>query len=226
MALQIQKENQVISYYNYQNITYRETSGVIFDMWACGPASNIVVNRNDPLVKKAKICDQKITQYGKTNKVCILRGCFPRGFLRRWHTAFIKFIPENTNQILHVCSGGVPAVFGKRLDISPLFNPDFLCNAEKMTPIKDETFTWAISDTPYNDDAASKYYQKPLVNKSKVLREMARVTKIGGFVGVLDQIFPQGKPNCLKNIARIAVTSVPNLDIRAFTIFQKTNSLK
>src|SRR3990167_2799234 len=226
MALQLEKQITRFSQYNYQNITYRETSGIIFDFWSCGPASNIIVKQNDPLIKKAKLCDQKITQYGKTNKLCILRGCFTRGFLLRWQTAFAQYIPEDTNQILHVCSGGIPAIFGKRLDISPLFNPDFLCNAEDMKPIKDESFQWVISDTPYNDDAASKYYGKPLVNKSQVLREMTRVTKVGGFVGVLDQIFPQGKLGCLKNIARIGVTSVPNLDIRAFTVFQKTKSLK
>ena len=45
---------ETLDKYNYQNLTYRETSGIIFDMWACGPASNVIVNKNDPLIKKAK----------------------------------------------------------------------------------------------------------------------------------------------------------------------------
>jgi hypothetical protein len=153
-----------------------------------------------------------------------LDGAFPSGFLKNVKASFYHYYPEKRTDILHVCSGRIPRCEGMRLDIDPLYKPDFICNAEEMSPIENETFQWTMSDTPYNKDASSKYYGKPMLNKSKVLKEMIRVTKSGGFVSLLDESFPQLNPHLqkqIKNVARIAVTSVPNLTFRAFTVFRK-----
>src|SRR3990172_3592272 len=79
---------------------------------------------------------------------------------------------------------------------------------------------WLCGPT-YNDEGEEKYYSKKLLNKSKMLRQMIRVVKVGGFVGILDQTMPQGPPHNVKCVARIGVTSVPNLDMRILTVFRK-----
>lgn len=183
--------------YHYQNGTYE--SGFIFDFWSCSSA-------------------QKDSNGNK------FAGAYPAGFLKRWKTAFSNTFTGNNSDILHVCSGRIPAEEGLRLDMDNTYNPDYLGNAENILeefPALENTFTWAISDSPYNAAASLKYYGVPLLNKSKMLKSMAAVTKKGGFVGVLDQTTPAGKPASLKKIALIAVTSIPNLDARIFTVYQK-----
>jgi len=157
-------------------------------------------------------------------------GSYPAGFLKDWKNAFTSYIPKNVNKILHVCAGSVRKEEGKTLDIDPKYNPDYLCNAETFrygsletgeTQIPDNTFEWELADPPYNKEASEKYYNKPLLKKSMMIKQMARTTKVGGFIGILDQIMPQGPPRNLKCVARIGVTSVPNLDMRIFTVFKK-----
>ncbi len=147
-------------------------------------------------------------------------GAYPAGFMKRVKSAFKEVYPTNREDILHVCSGRLPSDEGMRLDIDPKYSPDYLNNAEDMK-IRDESYFWVQSDTPYNDRASEKYYGKPLLNRAKCIREMARVCKVGGFVAILDQISPNSVPRNLKRIAIIGVTSVPNQDLRVFSVFQK-----
>lgn len=181
------------SYY-YQNKEFN----IIADVWLCGSAEK----------------DEKKQKFA---------GAYPAGFLKRLKSAFQDFYPTNPVDILHVCSGRIPCKEGMRLDIDPKYMPDYLCNAENMIEIKDEEFLWVQSDTPYNKEASLKYYDQPMLNRSKVVREMARVCKVRGFVAMLDQTSPNSVPRCLKRIALIGVTSVPNTDMRIFTVWQKVN---
>lgn len=177
---------------------------IISDCWLCGPAEK------DAEGKK-------------------FDGAFPSGFLKNWRQAFEHYIPEDRNKILHVCAGRTPKSEGKTLDVNPKFQPDYLCNAETMLYgsmdgqkiVPGNEFEWALADPPYNEDAAEKYYHMKLLNKAKMLKQMMRVVKIKGFIGILDQTMPVRPPSNLKCVARIGVTSVPNLDMRIFTVFRK-----
>ncbi len=194
------KNPNTLRNYNFQCNKYK----IITDGWLCGPAEK-------------DFRGQKFD------------GAFPAGFLKNWRLAFKKYIPTNTDKILHVCAGRTPKTEGKTLDIEPKYHPDFLCNAENMVYgdihgqkiVPGNEFEWAIADPPYNEEAARKYYHKKLLNKAKMLKEMMRVVSVNGFVGILDQTMPQRPPSNLKCIARIGVTSVPNLDMRIFTVFRK-----
>lgn len=186
--------------YNYLCKRYK----IITECWLCGPTSK--------------------DQFG--NK---FDGAYPAGFLTNWKEAFANYIPENP-KILHVCAGRVPKSEGMTLDIDPKYDPDYLCNAETMRYgslmegekiVPSSYFDWALADPPYNDEAAEKYYSKKLLNKSRMLQQMIRVVKVGGFLGILDQTMPQGPPHNVKCVARIGITSVPNLDMRILTIFRK-----
>lgn len=189
-------ENELLPEFRFQCTKFK----IATDVWLCGRANNPKDENGD----------------------IILRGCYPLGFLKRMKDSFYFIFKDlKRNDILFVCSGSVPKQEGMRLDKDNLFKPDYLADAENMHMIPDNTFRWVTSDTPYNEDASDKYYKKPLLNKSKVLREMTRVTKVGGFVSLLDESFPVSPPRNLKCVARIAVSSVPNLTFRCFTAFRK-----
>ena len=184
--------------YHYQNVNYE--SDFIFDFWSC-------------------------SSQGKPEDGSKFSGAYPNGFLKRWRQGFADSF-ENTTpvDILHVCGGRVPKHEGMTQDISERFNPDYQGNAETFCDDFDleNKFQWCISDSPYNKEAAKKYYDCELLNKSKMLQQMIKAAKPGGFVGVLDQTTQAGYPKSLcKRIALIGLTSIPNLDARIFTVYQK-----
>lgn len=180
--------------YNFQNKEFN----IIADIWLCGSA-------------------EKDSEGNKFS------GSYPAGFLKRFKTAFKDFLPKTNNDILHICSGRLPPTEGIRLDINADYDPDILSNAENMSQVKDESFEWVMADPPYNEEASQKYYGVPLLSKVKMIREMARVCKQGGYIALLDQYSPNSVSRCLKRIALIGVTSVPNTDMRIFTVWKKVN---
>ncbi len=182
----------VLKGYNYQCNKFK----IVGDIWFCSSAEK------DSNGKK-------------------FSGAYPAGFMKRVKLAFKDYYPKDKEDKLQVCSGRIPSCEGMRLDIDPKYKPDFLCNAEDMKPVKSNRFKWVMSDTPYNERASEKYYGKPLLNRSKMLKEMTRVCKVGGFVSLLDQITPNNAPRNLKRIAIIGVTSIPNQDLRVFTLYRK-----
>jgi len=186
-----------IPYYNFQCDQFN----IIADCWLCGPPEK--------------------DQFGQK-----FPGAFPAGFLNHVKDAFKTYWPERIREVLHVCAGRVPKSEGRTLDIDRKFNPDYFCNAEDMRLldgelVPSEEFKFTISDTPYNEDAAKKYYKKPMIDRNAVLRQMNRVTQIHGLIGILDQITTSKPPINLQVVARIGVTSVPNLDMRYFTVLKK-----
>ncbi len=88
---------------------------------------------------------------------------------------------------------------------------------------KTVAFTWVVADPPYHEDASKKYYKRPLLKKSQMIREMTRICKVNGFIALLDQYSPNSFPRCLKRIALVGVTSVPNTDMRIFTVWRKVS---
>lgn len=171
------------------------------DMWLCGPSETDLNGEKFP-------------------------GAFPAGFLKRLKQTFKKYYPTDSKEILHVCSGRIPKEEGLRLDISNQYNPDFLCDCQTFilangNRVPENIVTWCISDTPYNKPAANKYYSSTMIERSRVLRQMNRVTKVGGFIGILDQIIPSAPPKNLVMVAKIGVSSVPNLDLRTFSVLKK-----
>lgn len=182
----------IFKHYYHQNKEFK----IVADVWLCGSAEK----------------DQEGNKFS---------GAYPAGFLKRFRTAFADFIPTDPLRMLHVCAGRLPPSEGMRLDVDDEYEPDFLNDAENMEDIDDERFMWVIADPPYNEEASKKYYKRPLLKKSQMIREMTRVCKVDGFIALLDQYSPNSFPRCLKRVALIGVTSVPNTDMRIFTVWQK-----
>jgi hypothetical protein len=197
MKLELSQKEEYLPRYNFQ----KDLFNVVADTWLCSSAEK------DSEGKK-------------------FDGAYPKGFLKRLKASFEQYYPTDRKQILHVCSGRISPDEGIRLDHSPQYSPDYLCNAEDFIlpdgkTVPDEKFNWVLSDTPYNPDASIKYYKTPMLNRSKVLKQMNRVCKVGGFIGVFDQIQVVSPPRNLKRVAIIGVTSVPNLDMRILTVLKK-----
>lgn len=197
MSLSSKEEH--IPNYKLQGKKFR----VAVDVWLCGPPGKDFLGNKFP-------------------------GAYPAGFLNNLKLAFEEYWPSIFEKIdvLHVCSGRVPEDEGMRLDIDPKYHPDYLCNAETMIlpsgkKIPDEMFKWTISDWPYNKAAAKLYYKKKLLSKHQAFHQMNRVTKVGGFIGILDEAMLAGTPKNLVVVALIGVRSVPNLDFRTFTVYKK-----
>ena len=182
--------------YYYQNQTY--PSGMIFDYWACGPA------------EKAN---------GKA-----WPGAFPAGFLGRLKTSFSLVWPKKREEIAHICSGRIPKKEGIRVDIARKYHPDMVANVEEFAKQflkKYHKVRWSITDPPYNVRRAKEYFHIQLLSKNKMVKEMTKITRVGGFVATLDQYSLNGYPRNLKKIAVIAVSSIPNPDLRVFTVWRK-----
>ncbi len=185
------------SEYHHQNKEFK----IIADVWLCGSAES----------------DSDGNKFS---------GAYPAGFLKRFKSAWQDFLPKDNHDILHVCAGRLPKSEGTTLDADEKYDPDILSDAEDMSQLNDESFPWVIADPPYNENASQKYYGRPLLKKSQMIREMTRVCKVKGFIALLDQYSPNSFPRCLKRIALIGVTSVPNTDMRIFTVWQKVDTFK
>lgn len=183
--------------YHYQNQTYK--SGTIFDYWSCGSAEKGSDGKRWP-------------------------GAFPQGFLKRLKSSFADVWPKNTDLIAHICSGRVPDSEGITVDNNPELKPDLVANVENFSNeflLHFDKVLWAVADPPYNSRRAKEYFHQTLLNKNKMLLEMEKITEIGGFIGILDQYSINGYPRNLKKIALIAVASIPNPDLRVFTVWRK-----
>jgi len=189
------KGKDLIPFYNFQCDQFN----IIADCWLCGPPEK--------------------DQFGQK-----FPGAFPAGFLDHVKHSFKTYWPHRIAEILHVCAGRVPKCEGRTLDLNRKYNPDYFCNAEDMRLldgelVPSERFQFTISDTPYNEDAAKKYYKKPMIDRNAVLRQMNRVTQVHGLIGILDQITTSKPPDNLQVVARIGVTSPFFLFVCIFQFF-------
>lgn len=169
---------------------------IVADMWFCGPPEKGSNGEKFP-------------------------GAHATGFRRHVIEAFAQVYPARREDILFVCSGRIPRSLGITLDIKPEYNPEFVGDAQNMEMFEDEQFSWVESDTPYNKKIAKEFYEIPMLDKSKVMKEMVRVTKVGGFIAILDESIVTAAPRNLKRVAIIGVTVNPNKQIRAFTVYRK-----
>ena len=139
-------------------------------------------------------------------------GSHPKGFWKRAQ----KII--GSENMLHWFCG--LAEGGHRVDGNPLVNPDTVHVGTNL-PFPDNHFTSAYADPPYSPQDAKRYGLKYPPARS-VLREMSRVTKPGGMIGLLHRFLPVVKGSGCKLKGVIGVINGPQKQIRGFYIFQKT----
>lgn len=145
-------------------------------------------------------------------------GAFPMSF---WPRAKEVLMPAD-GDLLHWFSGTVASEPGiVTVDGNPIVRPDHIITGTTL-PFADQTFGAAFADPPYSP-ADAKRYGLPYPPARKVLAEMARVTKVGGRVGILHRFLPISKGAPVKLIGVVGVMNGPQKAIRCFCIYERTS---
>ena len=144
-------------------------------------------------------------------------GAFPKSF---WPRAKQVLMPVS-GEMLHWFSGTVESEPGiTTVDGNPEVSPDIIHEGCDL-PFPDNHFDCAFADPPYSPKDA-KRYGFPYPPARTVLRELGRVTKPGGAVGLLHEFLPVVKGSGLKLIGAIGILNGPQKRIRGFYLFEKT----
>lgn len=145
-------------------------------------------------------------------------GGYPKGFVE-W--ALETMGCHDPSALLHLCSGSMRT--GVRVDIRPEMNPDIVADCRDV-PLADGSFDFVLADPPYAEDYArnlygtERYYPKP----GQILKEAARLLRVGGKVGLLHFIVPvTRKPLKIRGV--YGITSGNGNAIRAWTLLEKVD---
>jgi DNA adenine methylase len=143
-------------------------------------------------------------------------GGYPKRFLR---LAYASLGVTDPAKVLHLCSGSM--LTGIRVDIRWCCHPTVVADVRNL-PFKDESFQWILADPPYSDTYAANLYGTDAVypTPGKILREAARVLRVGGRVGLLHVTVPVfRKP--LKLLKVYIGTLGCGYAVRALTVLEK-----
>jgi len=115
-------------------------------------------------------------------------GCYPLGFE--------KYIPQllRTDNYIHFFGG--KAKTGFRIDINEDVKPDLVANVENLSMIEDESFEGGFADPPYNEDFAKNLYNCDYPKWSLWTKELVRVVKRGGYIGIMQNYIVPKLPDC------------------------------
>jgi hypothetical protein len=143
-------------------------------------------------------------------------GQYPFNYLE-----MIEGLFGSENNTIEVCSGDLKDNCFK-VDINPETKPDLVADGQTLECISDCKFNRWRCDPPYNSLTAREMYGTDLPLTSKLLKAGARVCKPGSLMFLLlgpknYQICPIG----VKRLGWIAITVVPNNELRTLHIFYK-----
>lgn len=143
-------------------------------------------------------------------------GGFPQRFLP-WALKLLRCQPS---EILHVCSGGLPAAAGGiRVDIRQEARPDIVADGARL-PFRDGAFRGVLIDPPYTVEYARALYGTAYPRPSHLLREAVRVVRPSGRVGLLHFLVPHSPPGA-RLVGVWGVWQGCGYRIRAFTVLER-----
>lgn len=146
-------------------------------------------------------------------------GAYPPDYLRRVRALFPDLV---AGRVLHLFSGSLKPdsdIRGIRIDINSALRPD-VCGDAMRLPFRDGVFDLVLADTPYGPEHAKRYgVQMP--NRLVVMREAARVTRIGGFLVWLDTKLPMFRKHEWHWCGGPMVIRSTNHDYRGAAIFER-----
>ena len=108
------------------------------------------------------------------------------------------------------------------VDINPNMKPDLVADGQELVGIPDRKFSRWRCDPPYNAKTAKEMYGTCLPNTLKLLKAGARVCRVGSLMFLL--LGPQNYQMCPAGVTRIgwiAITVVPNNEIRCLNVYYK-----
>ncbi len=140
---------------------------------------------------------------------------YPANFLERVY-ALLEI--DSTHKICHLFSGLVEGEY--TVDLNPSTPAKYKEDATK-THFEDNYFDLVLADPPYNDKYANRFGFKKAPKIKDCIYEARRITKIGGYYGILHFILPID--HFKERLAVIAITQGANTSIRALTLFKKNH---
>jgi len=144
-------------------------------------------------------------------------GGYPAGYLKR-----IKWLFPDKEHVLHLFSGKVDVETfpGKRVDINPETEPDYVDDAQTLETVPIEEFDLILADPPYSVEDCD-HYQTTMVKRNKVMKALGERAKPGTHVVWLDQVLPMYKKSQWKVVAYIGMVKSTNHRFRVITIFER-----
>ena len=129
----------------------------------------------------------------------------------------------SSSEELEVCSGEVVAKYNLvTVDINSDKNPSYVLNGQDLPQDWNDRFDRWHCDPPYSEHAAKEMYGSSMPSVTKLLTEGARVTKSGGLLFLLlGAKNMQWHPKSVTRIGWLAITVVPNQEIRAIHCYLK-----
>jgi hypothetical protein len=108
------------------------------------------------------------------------------------------------------------------VDIKSTTHPDLIDDGQTLSSILNNAFNRWRCDPPYNVQTAKQMYDTSLPETAKLLKTGARICAVGSLMFLLlgpknYQMCPQG----VKRIGWIAITVVPNNEVRSLNIYYK-----
>jgi DNA modification methylase len=104
-------------------------------------------------------------------------GCYPLGFENMLHDIL------KTEDYIHLFAG--KAKTGFRVDINKEVTPNLVADVHDLSMIEDNKFYGAMADPPYTKEFAKNLYNTDYPKWSIWTKEMARVVKPNGLIGVM-----------------------------------------
>lgn len=103
-------------------------------------------------------------------------GCYPLHFERK--------LPDilETNNYVHFFAG--LSKTGHRIDINPNVSPDLIADVHRV-PFQDNYFDAGMADPPYTKEFAKSLYNTEYPNWSVWTKELVRIVKSGGRIGIM-----------------------------------------
>jgi len=138
-------------------------------------------------------------------------GCYPKYFEKHIERLL------GTKNYLHAFCGS--STTGLRIDINPESNADLICDVHHL-PFRDNVFEGSFADPPYNAKFSDKLYDTKQAKLYTWSKELSRVTKPNGKIGIMHVVVLPKIHNC-KYIKIVAILLRIWQITKIITLYQK-----
>jgi hypothetical protein len=204
-------------------------------LWIRAPGN---INRDDAIDECARVLENRAKILAEHNRIHVTDrwlsgvwilgndyrgsgyyGSYPPGYLPRITSLF----PDMTN-VIHLFSGGLPRQATRRLttvdskstsEVKPGIQASVLA-----LPFLEKTYDICYADTPYSDIDAERY-ATPLPDRRKVLYEIHRIIRPGGFLVWMDTTLPMYRKDMWHWCGAITLWRSTNHRVRGVAIFER-----
>ena len=148
-----------------------------------------------------------------------LYGAYPPNYVMRVEALF-----PDRDRVLHLFSGSLPVGSYTRFDIREDAECDVRGDAHQLsTHFRPGEFDFVMADPPYSCSDADRY-GTPWIQRNKVVKEVCKVLRPGGFLVWLDQVLPMYRKDTLNLQGVIGLVRSTNHRFRVVTIFERVGT--